>query len=191
MIFLPHVNLIGLIYTAHYVCYIVNTAPTFSNSFLNDVLCYMSSMVWLIVGFLRMYSIVLLASYRYTAVFYINFHRVLTRSSLQMAASIALTWTVSIIMSFILKYAFQTTYSIFYCFQGYSDDINVVTWFMVVNNFLSVVIPSVLIAVCYVRILQKVKQLNKHVSRPIKVVSPVLPKITAKKNFSKGRSQIM
>ncbi len=162
MLYLHHVNMVSFLYTIHYCAYIFSLSPTFADPKLNDILCYISSIIWLITQFMRMNSILLLGLYRYTAVYFIKFHRDLNRSVPKMIMGIIVTWVYSIMMSFVLKYSFNTTYSIFYCFEGDSPDLNIVAWFMVVNTIISIGIPSVLIVILYVLIIKKIKNLNKN-----------------------------
>lgn len=162
MIYLHHVNIIGFIYVFHYCCYILNQSPRFEDKHVNEVLCYLSSLVWMVIKFLRMHSILLLAIYRYTAVYHIKFHRQFTENKFHMIAGILVTWIYSIGMSFILKYSFNTTYSIFYCFEGDSKDLTIVFSFMVLNTCLSIIIPSIFILFIYIRIVHKIKQLNQN-----------------------------
>ena len=83
LIYLHHVNIIGLIYVAHYCCYVFNKTPSLDNEYLNDLLCDISSIVWTILKFMRMNSFLLLA------VYHITFHRQLNRNLCQMALGMA------------------------------------------------------------------------------------------------------
>ncbi len=160
LIYLHHVNIIGLIYAAHYCCYVFNKTPSLDNEYLNDLLCDISSMVWTILKFLRMNSLLLLALYRYIAVYYITFHRQLTKNLCEMALGIIATWTFCLAISFTLKYSIHTTYSDLYCFEGDSENLRSVLVFILTSNILGIVIPSVVIAVLYVRIIQKIKNVQ-------------------------------
>lgn len=118
LIYLHHVNLIGFIVSIHYVCYIASPKPNFEDEMTNSVLCTISSFVWTITNFLRIYSLVLLALYRYFAVYKINFYRKWTRSLWKIWLGIFVAWISCLIITFVLKYSFNTTYSVFYCFEG-------------------------------------------------------------------------
>ncbi len=188
LIFLHHVNLSGFIYTLHYVCYLTTQSPKFADPKINEILCYVSGQIWLIVNFLRTYSVLLLAAYRYTAVYHINFFKNFTNSRLQMAMSILATWLFSITVSFILKHSFTTNYSVFFCFVGDSPYMSIVISFLVTNVFLSTILPILLTVFLYVRILQKIKLITKNLSKAnatisnkstisSKALNKVLPKI--------------
>jgi len=171
LFFLHNVNVAGFIYTLHYVCYLTSQSPTFADPKLNEILCYLSGMLWLIVNFLRTYSVLLLAVYRYTAVYHINFFKSFTNSRLQMCLSIVFIWMFSITLSLILRYSFRTNYSVFFCFIGDSPYLSIVIAFMVTNVFLSIVLPTLLTVFLYVRILQKIRQLTKNLATSEKVTS--------------------
>ena len=164
MIYLHNVNFVGFVYCLHYLCYISSQSPTFSDQLINDILCWFSSMLWLSLKYLRMYSLLLLAFYRYIAVFHITFHRTFTKNLCRMILGIVFVWIFSISISLIIKYAFKTKYSIFYCFEGNSDDMNIVIGFLVVNNFTAIIIPMLLIIYVYIRIMLKVRELTSKLS---------------------------
>ena len=164
LLYLHHVNIIGLIYTVHYVCYIFGQSPDFGSAFANDLVCNISSMIWMITKFMRMFSLLLLAIYRYTAVYYITLHRNFTRSLGYMILAIMVTWIIAVLFSISFKYSFNTTYSIFYCFEGDSEDLSLVTWFMIINNTFAIVLPSILIAYLYLRIVHRINEVNKNLS---------------------------
>ncbi len=145
LLYLHHVNFIGMIYTLHYCCYIFGQSPQFGSPEINDAICFLSSIVWMVTKFLRMYSLLLLAIYRYVAVYNIKYHRIFTGKLSHMILAILFVWIFSIVASFILKYSFNTTYAVFYCFEGDSQNLNIVAWFMVINTGFSIVLPSVLI----------------------------------------------
>jgi len=163
MIYLHNVNFVGFVYCLHYLCYISSQSPTFSDQLINDILCWFSSMLWLSLKYLRMYSLLLLAFYRYIAVFHITFHRTFTKNLCRMILGIVFVWIFSISISLIIKYAFKTKYSIFYCFEGNSDDMNIVIGFLVVNNLTAIIIPMLLIIYVYIRIMLKVRELTSKI----------------------------
>ena len=167
MIYLHNVNFVGFVYCLHYLCYISSQSPTFSDQLINDILCWFSSMLWLSLKYLRMYSLLLLAFYRYIAVFHITFHRTFTKNLCRMILGIVFVWIFSISISLIIKYAFKTKYSIFYCFEGNSDDMNIVIGFLVVNNLTAIIIPMLLIIYVYIRIMLKVRELTSKLSKQV------------------------
>jgi len=165
LLFLHNVNLAGFIYILHYVAYISSQSPTTSDRHLNEIMCYLSGMLWLIVNFSRTFSVLLVAAYRYCAVYHINFFKSFNKSRLQMLMSVLATWLFSIILSFILRYSFPTKYSVFYCFVGDSPHMDIVISFMVTNCFLSIVVPTLITLVLYIRILQRIHQINISLTR--------------------------
>ena len=109
MVFLHHVNIVSTIYCIHYVFYIGNQTASFSSDGANDFLCYLSEMIWINLKFLRLYSLLLLAVYRYTSVFRIQFHRTFNNNLYRMFLSIAAVWVFSIIMSFFCRASNEMT----------------------------------------------------------------------------------
>ena len=164
MLFLHHVNIISMIYCIHYVFYIGTQRPSFSSAELNAVLCYASEMVWINLKYLRLYSLLLLAIYRYLSVFKIQLHRKFSSSLFNMSMPIVVIWAMSLVMSFSLKYIFNTTYSDLYCYEGYSKYwLNSVLFFIFLI-MTSYVVPTVIVIVLYKRIIDKLKQLTKNLS---------------------------
>ena len=165
MIYLHNVNLVGLIYSIQYAAFITNQTASLGDPWLNDLICLMVSMIWMILKYARMYSLLLLAAFRYTSVYKIKFHREFTRSLFKMIMSIVFTWVFSLVISLILKYSFNTSYSVFYCFEGYSNDPDITKAFLGVNIILSIGVPMLLIIYLYIRILQKIKELSANLKK--------------------------
>jgi len=64
-LFLHHVNFISFIYFIHYCAYIKGYTSSLSNNpEINDIFCNVSEILWIILKFLRLYSLSLLALYR-------------------------------------------------------------------------------------------------------------------------------
>ena len=165
MIYLHNVNVVGLIYSIQYAAFITNQTASLGSPYWNNIVCMACSMIWMILKYARMYSLLLLALFRYTSVYNIKFHRGFTRSLFQMIMAIVVTWLFSLGMSILLKYAFGTSYSVFYCFEGYSENPGVAEAFLATNIILAIVVPMLLIIFLYVRILQKIKELSKTLNK--------------------------
>lgn len=164
MAFLHHVNIISLLYCIHYLFYIGNQTASFSNYTVNTVLCYISEIFWINLKFLRLYSLLLLAAYRYMSVFKITAYRNLTNNAYLMSSAIGLVWLFSIIMSFSLKYIFKTSNSSYFCYEGYSEYwLNSVLFFVFLIIF-SYVVPTVIVIIMYKKIIDKLKLVRKNLS---------------------------
>ena len=158
MLFLHNVNIISMIFCIHYVFYIGN--KSFTNAEVNAVLCYISELLWINLKYLRLYSLLLLAAYRYLSVFHIQLHRKFSSSLFLMSMSVGTVWMFSLVMSFALKYIFNTTYSLRYCYEGFSENwLNSVLFFIFLIAT-SYIIPTVIVIVLYKKIINKLKQLT-------------------------------
>jgi len=122
-------------------------------------------MIWINLKFLRLYSLLLLAVYRYTSVFRIHFYRLFNASLFKMSMAIVGVWCFSLLMSFSLKYIFGTSYSKNFCYEGYSDYWLDSVLFFIFLIVLSYVIPSVIVIVLYKRIIDKLKELTKNLNK--------------------------
>jgi hypothetical protein len=167
-IFLHHVNLVSLIYCIHYTCYIGNRYPNFSQIWLNHLLCTLSELLWMNLKLMRMYSIILLAIYRYIGVYKNSLFKEINKKSKYIYFLIALTWLISIILTLILKFSLQTTYSIWFCTNGNSQSIlNSFLYFSLIVT-LGNVLPT-FISICrYIRRFQIIKkQPNENSNRSL------------------------
>lgn len=113
LIFLNHVNLVSLLYCVHFLFYMVRRYPEFKNQDLNIILCTTSEIVWIVVKLMRIFSLALLTIYRYMAVYHMNYYKAINKKAKYLIISILISWIIAIVLSLILKYSFQTTYSIF------------------------------------------------------------------------------
>lgn len=88
-----------------------------------------------------------------------------------MILAVASNWLFSIVMAFTLKYIFNTSHSIYFCYEGYSDYwLNSVLFFIFLIAF-SCLIPSILVILLYKRIIDKLKELSKNLHKENQLVS--------------------
>lgn len=108
--------------------YIFGPAPHFANQTANLTLCYMSEFLWCFQYYLRTYSILLLAIYRYIAVYKVNLYKKLNSSMCYMLLPLVIIYATSIVFPVVSKFAFRTTYSPYlYCLDGYSTVSGLIT----------------------------------------------------------------
>lgn len=82
-----------------------------------------------------------------------------------MILAVASNWLFSIVMAFTLKYIFNTSHSIYFCYEGYSEYwLNSVLFFIFLIAF-SCLIPSILVILLYKRIIDKLKELSKNLHK--------------------------
>ena len=74
-IYLHHVNVISLLYVIHFMFYFGSRSRSIKSSVKPEFLCTLSELSWSILKYLRMFSLTLLAVYRYWAVFKMKFYK--------------------------------------------------------------------------------------------------------------------
>jgi hypothetical protein len=188
MLFLHHINIISLLYCLHYIFYIGNEQISIESNSAYGTLCYISELIWNILTFLRLYSLVLLGAFRYISVFKLEFHRKLIQNSRFLTIPIVFVWFYAIIMSLTLKYSFNVTYSAYFCYEGFSKS----SWINSLNFFICIfiicyVVPSLIVIILYKKIMTKVEQLqnkfrlNSVQSSQCRIIGTFLPKLRKNK----------
>jgi hypothetical protein len=148
--------------------YMFGNEPDFPDPTLNGILCSFSELFWPFAVYIRSYSILLIAIYRYLAVFKLNLFKKINSSLWYLTAPLLVAWTLSIVFPLLLKYSLQTTYSSIFCFDGYSPHYLITIVYFVLNNLLNVSLPSLAILIIYWRILSKLKHLKKNLNSSTK-----------------------
>lgn len=130
------------------------------NPQLVRILCSFFEIFWPFCIYLRMYSILLIALHRYLAVFRSDVFRRLNDSHLYLIISITATWLISIAISFILKYAFNTSYTLTNCLYGFSSSFTNSLVSTLLNTLFSLVLPAIAIVIIYIIIARRLNQLG-------------------------------
>ena len=157
-LFLHNINISTFTISLIYVLYINNRAPSFANDTLNAVLCELTELFWSLIKYGRVFSLLLLAIYRYIGCFYVQLFKKINSKLIYIYGLISISWIVSIIIPTIFKFALNTTHSIYFCTEGYAPDrINDSIIYYVVNTFLSSVVPTAFIIILYIKIYSKLK----------------------------------
>jgi hypothetical protein len=120
-LYLHQVNLIGLLYCLVYTAFINSRNPNFANEWVNNFLCTWCELLWAVLKFMRIFSILQLTIYRYLAIFKIASYKSLNQSKLWTYGLFAFSWTLSIVITLALKFSLQTNYSLWYCIDGNSE----------------------------------------------------------------------
>ncbi|CAF0867405.1 unnamed protein product [Brachionus calyciflorus] len=164
-LYMHHVNLISLVYILHYVAYFTNRTVYLSDDLkIEFIFCTLSELTWSFLYYTRTYSILLLAIYRYLAVFYINIYKNLNSSIYKILIPLGMVWLSATLFILILKFSLQTTHSIFFCSPGFSNDLTIIIVnFCLVNIFCNLV-PISLVVFIYLKILKKLRNINKNLS---------------------------
>lgn len=188
-ILMHHVNLVSFLYVFHYMAFIGQRTLLFGNLIsLEIVLCTMSELTWSVLRYLRTYSILLLAIYRFISVHNIQLFRKVNHLKSLMVI-IGGTWLASLILTIVLKFALQTTYSVFFCSPGYSKSIILILVNFVLVNFLANVVPTILILIFYVSISRKIKQSRSNFKKKMtdNIVTNSTPSSNSSNQLSKSK----
>lgn len=153
-----NINVATMLISLMYLAYTPNSVPMFSSQYTNMVLCTMTEYAWSFLKYARVLSLLLIAIYRYIGCFYTRSYKNLNSKLSYLLGSIALCWLSSIIPPIIFKFALSTSYSIYFCTDGFSlGRMNYSIAYYVVNTTLSMILPTIAIFVIYVRIYYKLK----------------------------------
>lgn len=188
LVLLHHVNIVSFIYCLLFLFYIGSRFPSFSNKLIDDILCTMSEIVWAVVKLMRISSLLSLSLYRYLAVYHVHFYKFLNNNYLYLIQFIVIIWVVSISISIALKYLFQTTYSMYFCTDGYSTHLDYLIGYFVVVILINLIFTVVIVAL-YIKILKKFKLLSDKVKNKGNQISP-LSEPTANTNNNDNQSNI-
>ena len=160
LVYLNHATITNSFYCVIVFGYTFGDHPSFQNEKINEILCYASEIIWAFAIYIRMYSILLIAVYRYLAVFKMSLYRKINRSYTNLIIPIFVVWAISIGFPLISKYSFNTTSSYIFCLDGFSDSfLNAILYF-VFNYTFMIVIPSCSVFFIYIRIIRKLKSID-------------------------------
>ena len=159
-----HINFIGLAQSVLIVSYAFFVYPAFDNLIANQIMCYISETLWGTLKFVRAYSTMILAMYRYCAVFERIFFNTLSSSIKWTILTTAFSWSISFFIYFISKYLIGTTYGIF-CLDGFSSDWEKVLIYFGASNIAGFIIPVVVVIIIYVWIQKEIKKRNLNLKR--------------------------
>ena len=115
MLYVNHATIVNCFYCISQTFYIFGDHPALGDETLNEIICSFSEIFWIFCIYIRMYSILLIAVYRYLAVFHLNLYKKLNESFIRLMVPLVLTWMVSIASPLISKYIFNTTHGYTLC----------------------------------------------------------------------------
>lgn len=158
-LFLHNVNAVTFAISIVQVSFINVKMPSFADHTLNTVLCLITEQFWACTKYARVYALLLLAAYRYTACLDVRLYKLVNSRLVYLFALILASWFLSLLIPNIFKFALQTTYSVYYCTDGFAPDrMDISIVYYVVNTVLSSLLPTLIILVLYWRIYGKLKQ---------------------------------
>lgn len=157
---MTHINIIGFLTGIHYCLWINKKFPTFDDIKLNEILCSVSEVVWAVFKYARAYSILVLAVYRYIAVYRAKSFSQISRSIVYAVLSSVLVWLVSGIIFLIAKYSGQSYPGLIICYDGYALTRTNTIIYYVITSLLGFVLPIVLVCFFYFKIQSKLNKLS-------------------------------
>ena len=164
LIYIHQVNFYGLLFLIHFSAYIGSTHPNFSDANLNYVLCSMSEFTWSALKYLRSYSILLLASFRMMAVLNPQCFKRWTSSIWIIHSTNVSIIVITIVLTQIPKYVFNTTFGDFLCNDGFSPIFEDGMRYFIFCTLLNVLIPCILVFIIYVLVNRSIKKLSRKLS---------------------------
>jgi hypothetical protein len=133
-----------------YIFYFEQTLPSFPNNpRLNNLLCVLSEINWSMLKYLRSYSILLIALYRFLAVFYLTLFKKLNSSLIWLILPLLVLWLFSAIIFVSTKFGFQTTYGSLYCIDGFTTYLPNAIGYLTVTTIISLILPFLCITIIY------------------------------------------
>ncbi|CAF0906131.1 unnamed protein product [Brachionus calyciflorus] len=164
-LFTNHACLVSVVYCLITLYFTFNDHPSFGNETINEIICSIIEIGWIFSSYIRMYSILLIAVYRYIAVFNVKLYKTINYSNFYLISPIIVVWFISISLPFISKYLFGTSVSPFLCLDGFSTIFSNTLMYFFFNYFFMIITPSVVIIFIYSKIILKLSSLGLNVKR--------------------------
>lgn len=161
MLYANHAILASSFYLIISIGYIPSQYPSFADPNVNRLFCSISEIFWIFSSYIRMYSIFLIAVYRYLAVFKIAWYQMINDSLVYLLLPLVFVWAISIGFPIGAKFIFHTSVSPILCLDGLSNSINE-TWSYFFFNFtIMAFFPTVSIIVIYFMITRKLNSMTQ------------------------------
>jgi hypothetical protein len=165
LLYVNHSTIVNSFYCLMFFFYMFSDRPNFPNETLNNILCSMSEIAWPFSHFIRMYSILLIAVYRFLAVFKMHLYKKLNDSIVFLLLPIGLVWCISIGIPITLKNIFGTTSSRIFCSDGGANSQRTTIFYVSFHYFFVMITPSICIITIYALIVFKLNKLRKKVHK--------------------------
>lgn len=167
LLYVHHINFANFIYVLILVSYFNSTKPSLSSAYLNELVCQVNEIIWPIVDYLRSFSVLLLAFYRFLAVYYSStLFKYINQTRLRILVPVLFIWLIATALAFITKFSMNTTYGQPFCRDGFSKDFNVRIEYMAVTSTLNLAVPFTVTLVLYFLIRKKLKGKSNNQSHP-------------------------
>jgi hypothetical protein len=162
---LHHVNFCGFLLSILTACWSFNSYPAFTNQNLNIFICYISETLFGTIKYTMSYSILILAIYRYFAVFKNHVYKKISNSYVYALISIFFSWLISLAIFFISKYSIGSTYG-YQCLDGNGNgSLKRVLIYFSITNSIGFLMPYMIVVLIYVCIQNKLNEISVNLSR--------------------------
>lgn len=157
-----HISVVNIIFIVMLTCYSFTSYPNFADPLVNQALCSLSEIVWIFSDYIRVYATLLVAIYRYIAVFKIKLYKKINNSNVYLFTPIVLVWLISFALPLISKFMFNTKADTdFMCLDGFSKNLyNAISYF-IFNYVFLMVFPTTTIITIYILINRRLKSIEK------------------------------
>jgi hypothetical protein len=173
-IHMHHINMIGLIQGILMTSWSFNyLIPPIRDSNLNNILCFTSEILWGTLKHIRAYTVLNLALFRYSAVFYNGIYKRISSKFKYIIGCLLFAWIVPLSLFFITKYTTKSTSTNekMFCLDGYNRQSKLMYIYFGVTYLLGCVLPTILVCVIYDRIRSELKKRYKR----LKIIEMICP----------------
>lgn len=158
-----HATIVNCFYSLMIFFYLFGDHPNTGNTSLDDIFCSLSEIVWPFSSYIRVNSILLIALYRFIAVFKISFYKKINDSFFILVSPVIFIWAISFIIPISLKYSLQTKGSFVFCLDGYTTVVTNSALYFIFNSIFLIIIPTFVVIRIYLIIHFKLKSLSSRV----------------------------
>ena len=166
-----HINLIGLFQGLLIVGWSMSRYFNVQDEQVNSVLCFVSEILWGILKHIRAYSVMILAMFRYCAVFHNLIYKKISSSSKYIFLAVLIAWLFPSAVFFITKYATQSISNDMYCLDGDSKSLTMIYIYFSVASVIGFIIPTIVVCIIYGRIRSELQKRYKR----LKIIEMICP----------------
>lgn len=159
-LYVNHATIVSIMYPIIMFVFIFGNTPNTSDPNLNQILCTLSAYLREFANYIRPYSILLIAMYRYIAVFHLTFYQRINRSRLLLCIPILFVWVISLLFPICINRLLNTTSTSMLCINGNSESTLISILFFVVSFTIMMILPSIVTIFIYVQIMRELKMVR-------------------------------
>ena len=183
LLYVHHANIVGFFFVLMYMIYFNVTAPTTTDPTLFQIECTITEVIWGVLKYLRAFSVLLIALYRFSAVFCIEFFKFVNKSYVHISVPIILVWILAIVLFASTKFALNTTYGSLFCIDGFSLSTYDTVAYLIISAVFDLVVPYSAVTIIYILIKYKLNKItiktrvDSKNGRVLSIVEPTLSQL--------------